>query len=247
MLAGPALTAAPALAQDAVTSLLRPHAPAAKPGAAPVRRAGRAAPCAREAQGAVPGVGGVAGSALGTGGSGAGEYARFLPQAAGAPAPPSTNDSASVGLPLIGAPTAAPPAANPNRPQRPAPGTAIPAWADRPLYAETTRPLWSSGESGKRNGAEKSGRRADPIPPSERLATGADRRLWNPGESAKPASDDKSGRQADAPPADPTRAINLDPPLWNDGSSTPRSPAPRSPVPCEGSGEAVSGPDAGRF
>jgi hypothetical protein len=159
-------------------------------------------------QASTAGVGGVAGSLLQSGGSGAGEYGRFLPQAADTPA------------------TSATPNPNPNRAQRPAPGTTIPAWADRPLYAETARPLWDTGEAGKQKGAENRSRRVDPIPPGQRLATGIDRRLWNPGESAKPGGDDKDDRQANAPPTDPTRAYSIDPPLWNDGSSVARSPAP---------------------
>lgn len=244
-LAGQALTATAASAQDAVTSLLRPHAAAAATGAAPASpRTGRATPCSGASQAPRQGVGGVASLPLGSSGAGAGEYARFLPQAAAAPAtnPPGTPSTSTFTSSATNVP--APSSTNtPARAQRPAPGTSIPSWADRPLYAETVRPLWNTGESAKRNGAETRGRQADPIPPGQRLATGMDRsRLWNPGESPKPGNDDKSGAAAEPQPADPTRAISIDPPLWNDGSSVAGSPSS-----CGGDGEAAAGSGASRF
>ncbi|MGI4808958.1 MAG: hypothetical protein ACRYF2_12735 [Janthinobacterium lividum] len=209
-LAQPAVQSAPLLQDRSLTTLLQPQRldnsrPLLRPsgeGAGSPDAANRNTPCVR--QGGAPATGaagarpGAAPSVFG-GGSGPGDYGRYLPNA-----PASSSTASATSRP------AAPSTRNPG--------------VDRPLYGGTDRPLWDTGDrrpssdttsqpSGGRSsgsqssagkpsqpsGATQAGGTPAPGTPQDRLPR--DRPLW--GDGSLMASTDPAAGAGTTPCVDP--------------------------------------------
>ena len=138
--AQPLAPSSPLLQDGPLTTLLQPQKldrsrPLLRPeeSGSAESASGRGAPCTRQSRAAGP-----APSVLG-GGSGPGDYGRFLPSA------PSTASPSTAATSTAATPNAA---TRPGSASAPA-GAAPPARApgvDRPLYGGTDRPLWDTGD-----------------------------------------------------------------------------------------------------
>lgn len=118
-----------------------------------------------------------------TGGSGPGEYGRYMPGAAASGTLP-TDSPAKPGGTRSAAPA--------DKPVTPGAGTSAPSrGADKPLYGGIDRPLWNTGEQrAPSNGAATPGEGAGSaaLSPDAPVAIPRDRPLWNDGTPVQPGA-----------------------------------------------------------